>query len=101
MQKVDEQGREIERRRFIQLEMRPVAENSQQVDSQIKKLNSSIDKKYQELTEKNNVNITKSIDCMKKIEQAKNEVVEEVTTMIKKENKNEFIKKAVSNLEID
>ena len=86
MQKVDEQGREIERRRFIQLEMRPVAENSQQVDSQIKKLNSSIDKKYQELTEKNNVNITKSIDCMKKIEQAKNEVVEEVTTMIKKDN---------------
>ena len=86
MQKVDEQGREIERRRFIQLEMRPVAENSQQVDSQIKKLNSSIDKKYQELTEKNNVNITKSIDCMKKIEQAKNEAVEEVTTMIKKDN---------------
>lgn len=66
--------------------MRPVAENSQQVDSQIKKLNSSIEKKYQELTEKNNVNITKSIDCMKKIEQAKNEVVEEVTTMIKKDN---------------
>ena len=66
--------------------MRPVAENSQQVDSQIKKLNSSIDKKYQELTEKNNVNITKSIDCMKKIEQAKNEAVEEVTTMIKKDN---------------
>ena len=66
--------------------MRPVAENSQQVDSQIKKLNSSIEKKYQELTEKNNVNITKSIDCMKKIEQAKNEAVEEVTTMIKKDN---------------
>lgn len=66
--------------------MRPVAENSLQVDSQIKKLNSSIEKKYQELTEKNNVNITKSIDCMKKIEQAKNEAVEEVTTMIKKDN---------------
>lgn len=80
--------------------MRPVAENSQQVDSQ-KKFNSSIDKKYQEFTEKNNNNITKSIDCMKKNEQPKNEVVEGVTTIIKKDNKSEFIKKAVSNLEID
>lgn len=56
MQKVDEFGREIERRRFIQLEMKPVTEKTQQVDSQIKKINTNTEKNNQDLNEKIIVN---------------------------------------------
>ena len=56
MQKVDEFGREIERRRFIQLEMKPVTEKTQQVDTQIKKINTNTEKNNQDLNEKIIVN---------------------------------------------